>query len=91
MPHTNVSITLGATAEDILAADPTRQALMIVATTEAGWLKFGGTAAADDGIPIAQDAAYIFNAADFPDIKKAVNYLSATTGAKIALLTSQGA
>lgn len=91
MPHTNISITTGGVAETILAADANRQSLAIAATTEDGWIKFGGTAAVDDGFPVFRNGPQNWNTQDYPQIKEAVSYFSATTAAKIAIVTSAGA
>lgn len=85
MAHTNISITTGTTPETILAANAKRTAATIVAVTETGFLKFGGTAGAGDGLAIPVNTVVQLNIHDHPGIGGAWSYYSATTGAVISI------
>lgn len=81
----NQTITMGKTAQDILARYHGWGGFIIVALTEDMWINFGANADVDTGEKLYLDSPAKFSAAEFPELNSRVSIFSATTGAKFTL------
>lgn len=82
-PITSVTIATGGTWQELIPAETPstpRQSIMIQPQTEACYIQFDTKTG---GLYLAQYQIAILNAADFPQIKSAVNVVSATTSSVI--------
>lgn len=87
MPNSqqNFNITLGGTAETLLAARLGRSRLIITPLDEDCWIRWNGTAAVDAGELCYQGSPNQFSVENFPEIGGEVSVYSATTDSDITI------